>query len=184
MIKVSEPVRESHFGKRLNTSIKESLRAIIMNKVSQIILRSMLVILRVLFGLFWLLAGINKINDEWMTSPILKNIFLQRLTELPPDSFAVFYLTKFAIPFYQPIGWFITIGEIYSAIGLLIGFTTRSSALISFFILFNFAIGGYYDASLLPFFILVFLFFKYPTGQWFGLDALLSRNFPQNRLFR
>ena len=110
MIKVSEPARESHFGKLLNTSIKESLRAIIMNKVSQIILRSMLVILRVLFGLFWLLAGINKINDEWMTSPILKNIFLQRLTELPPDSFAVFYLTKFAIPFYQPIGWFITIG--------------------------------------------------------------------------
>jgi len=155
-----------------------------MNRVSQTILGSMLVIFRVLFGLFWLLAGINKINDEWMTSPILENIFLQRLTELPPDSFAVFYLTKFAIPFYQPIGWFITIGEIYSAVGLLIGLTTRSSALISFFILFNFAIGGYYDASLLPFFILVFLFFKYPTGQWFGLDALLNKYFPENRLFR
>ena len=110
--------------------------------------------------------------------PNFGNIFLQRLTELPPDSFAVFYLTNFAIPFYQPIGWFITIGEIYSAIGLLIGLTTRSSALVSLFILFNFAIGGYYDASLLPFFILVLLFIKYPTGQWFGLDAILSRRFP------
>ena len=155
-----------------------------MIKLIHLILGFLLVILRLLFGLFWLLAGINKVNDEWMTSPILENIFLQRLTELPPDSFAVFYLTNFAIPFYQPIGWFITIGEIYSAIGLLIGLTTRSSALVSLFILFNFAIGGYYDASLLPFFILVLLFIKYPTGQWFGLDAILNRRFPNNRIFR
>ena len=155
-----------------------------MIKLIHLILGFLLVILRLLFGLFWLLAGINKINDEWMTSPILENIFLQRLTELPPDSFAVFYLTNFAIPFYQPIGWFITVGEIYSAIGLLIGLTTRSSALVSLFILFNFAIGGYYDASLLPFFILVLLFIKYPTGQWFGLDAILNRRFPNYRIFR
>ncbi|GIS41269.1 MAG: hypothetical protein Ct9H90mP13_11150 [Pseudomonadota bacterium] len=113
-----------------------------------------------------------------------KYIFAKFKPELPPDSFAVFYLTNFAIPFYQPIGWFITIGEIYSAIGLLIGLTTRSSALVSLFILFNFAIGGYYDASLLPFFILVLLFIKYPTGQWFGLDAILSRRFPNYRIFR
>lgn len=155
-----------------------------MSKLIHIILGFLLVTFRLLFGLFWLLAGINKVNDEWMTSPILENIFLQRLTELPPDSFAVFYLTNFAIPFYQPIGWFITIGEIYSAIGLLIGLTTRSSALVSLFILFNFAIGGYYDASLLPFFILVLLFIKYPTGQWFGLDSILSRRFPNYRIFR
>ena len=155
-----------------------------MSKSIHIILGFLLVTFRLLFGLFWLLAGINKVNDEWMTSPILENIFLQRLTELPPDSFAVFYLTNFAIPFYQPIGWFITVGEIYSAIGLLIGLTTRSSALVSLFILFNFAIGGYYDASLLPFFILVLLFIKYPTGQWFGLDAILNRRFPNNRIFR
>ncbi len=155
-----------------------------MSKLIHIILGFLLVTFRLLFGLFWLLAGINKVNDQWMTSPILENIFLQRLTELPPDSFAVFYLTNFAIPFYQPIGWFITIGEIYSAIGLLIGLTTRSSALVSLFILFNFAIGGYYDASLLPFLILVLLFIKYPTGQWFGLDSILSRRFPNYRIFR
>ena len=154
-----------------------------MSKLIYLILGFLLVTFRLLFGLFWLLAGINKVNDEWMTSPILENIFLQRLTELPPDSFAVFYLTNFAIPFYQPIGWFITIGEIYSAIGLLIGLTTRSSALVSLFILFNFAIGGYYDASLLPFFILVLLFIKYPTGQWFGLDSILNRRFPNYRIF-
>ena len=76
-----------------------------MSKLIHINLGFLLVTFRLLFGLFWLLAGINKVNDEWMTAPILENIFLQRLTELPPDSFAVFYLTNFAIPFYQPIGW-------------------------------------------------------------------------------
>ena len=134
----SVPVSDSPYGRLLSTSTKEFIKVRTMNKYMPLVLGFLLVILRLLFGLFWLLAGINKVKDEWMTSPILENIFLQRLTELPPDSFSVFYLTKFAIPLYQPIGWFITIGEIYSAVGLLIGLTTRSSAIISLFILFNF----------------------------------------------
>jgi hypothetical protein len=39
---------------------------------------------------FWLAAGINKINKGWLTTDILQDIFLDRLTEMPPDSFAVF----------------------------------------------------------------------------------------------
>jgi len=144
----------------------------------------LLVVLRILFATFWLFAGFNKIESNWIGSDVLKDIFLQRLTELPPDSFSVFYLTNFAIPFYQPIGWFVTVGEICSAIGLLIGFATKSSAFLSLFILINFAIGGYYDASLIPFFILVALFIKYPTGHWFGCDLILCKKFPNQKLFQ
>ena len=57
-----------------------------------------LLIMRTLFAIFWLAAGVNKINSGWVTSDILKEVFLQRLTELPPDSFAVLYLSSFAIP--------------------------------------------------------------------------------------
>ncbi len=32
------------------------------------------VLLRTLFGLFWLAAGINKINKGWLTTDILKQI--------------------------------------------------------------------------------------------------------------
>jgi len=109
---------------------------------------------------------------------------MQRLTELPPDSFAVLYLNNFAIPFYQLIGWVVTLGELYSSIGLLIGLTTRCSAGVSLFILFNFAIGGYYDASLLPFFILVFLFLWYPTGHWFGMDSYMIKKYPNQVIFK
>ena len=79
-------------------------------------------------------------------------MFFVRLTEMPPDSFAVFYLQVFAIPLYKLIAWIIVCGELYAAIGLLLGLTTRTAAAVSFFILFNLAIGGYYDASLLPLF--------------------------------
>jgi hypothetical protein len=55
---------------------------------------------------------------------------------------------------------------------------------MSFFILFNFAIGGYYDASLIPFFLLSLLFMSRQSGHWFGFDALLTKGYPNSRWFR
>ncbi len=141
-------------------------------------------VLRTLFGIFWLAAGINKVNKDWLNSDILKQIFLDRLTEMPPDSFAVLYLQSFAIPLYKLVAWVVTIGELYSAIGLLIGMTTRWAAAVSLFILFNLAIGGYYDASLIPFFILNIIFLCWPSGQWLGFDRILARRYPESRWFR
>ena len=55
---------------------------------------------------------------------------------------------------------------------------------MSLFILVNLAIGGYYDASLIPFFILNILFLSKRSGQWLGLDRWLARRFPGSRWFR
>ena len=141
-------------------------------------------LLRTLFGIFWLAAGINKLNKGWLTTDILKEIFLDRLTEMPPDSFAVLYLQSFAIPLYKLVAWFVTFGELYAAIGLLLGLTTRWAAGMSFFILLNLAIGGYYDASLIPFFILNIIFLLRPSGLWFGFDRYLARRYPDSSWFR
>jgi len=141
-------------------------------------------LLRTLFGVFWLAAGINKISKGWLNSDVLQRIFLNRLNEMPPDSFAVWYLQSFAIPLYKLIAWLLACGEIYVAIGLLLGLTTRWAAATSLFILFNLAIGGYYDASLLPFFILNSLFLCWPSGQWLGLDRWLQQKYPHSRWFR
>ena len=141
-------------------------------------------LLRTLFGIFWLAAGINKVNNDWLTSDILKNIFLDRLTEMPPDAFASLFLQNFAIPLYVLVAWVITIGEIYSALGLLFGTTTRMAAGVSFFILFGFAIGGYYDASLIPFFLLNLMFLWWPSGLWLGFDRTLARRYPNIRWLR
>jgi len=125
---------------------------------------------RTLFAVFWLAAGINKVVKEWLTSDILRQMFLERLTEMPPDAFASLFLVYFAIPIYPLVAWVITVGELYSAIGLLLGWTTRIAAGVSLFILFGLAIGGYYDASLLPFFLLNFIFLAWPSGLWLGVD--------------
>jgi len=141
-------------------------------------------LLRTLFAIFWLAAGINKVVKGWLTTDILRNIFLDRLTEMPPDAFASLFLQNFAIPLYMLVAWVITIGEIYSALGLLFGFTTRLAAAVSFFILTGLAIGGYYDASLIPFFILNLCFLVWPSGLWLGFDRLLAKRHPQVRWFR
>ena len=140
-------------------------------------------LLRTLFGIFWLAAGANKINKGWLSTDVLERIYLDRLTEMPPDAFAVFYLQNFAIPLYQLVAWVVTFGELYAAVGLLLGLTTRWAAGVSFFILFNLAIGGYYDASLLPFFILNIVFLCWPSGQWLGFDRWLSQRYPESRWF-
>ena len=141
-------------------------------------------LLRILFAVFWLAAGINKINKGWLTSDILKQMFLDRLTEMPPEAFASLFLMKFAIPIYPLVAWVITWGEIFSAVGLLLGVVTRTAAGVSLFILIGLAIGGYYDASLIPFFLLVAAFLWWPSGLWFGLDRPLAKRYPNVRWFR
>ena len=132
-------------------------------------------LLRTLFAVFWLAAGINKIVKGWLTSDILREIFLDRLTEMPPDAFASLFLQNFAIPLYGLVAWVITIGEICAALGLLFGFKTRPAAGISLFILVGLAIGGYYDASLIPFFIVNLVLLGWPSGLWLGVDRWLAK---------
>ena len=139
--------------------------------------------LRLLFALFWLAAGINKVRKGWLNSDILKEIFLDRLTQLPPDSFAVLYLQAFGIPLYRLVAWVVAVGELYVAVGLFLGLTTRWAAGVALFILFNFAAGGYYDASLLPFFLLCAIFLAWPSGHWLGLDRRLAARYPDSRWF-
>jgi uncharacterized membrane protein YphA (DoxX/SURF4 family) len=136
-------------------------------------------LLRTLFAAFWLAAGINKVAKDWLTSDILKQIFLDRLTEMPPDAFASLFLQNFALPLYVLVAWVITLGELYSAVGLLVGFTTRIAAGVSLFILFGLAIGGYYDASLLN---AAFLWWQ--SGLWLGFDRRLARRYPNSFWFK
>lgn len=141
-------------------------------------------LLRTLFAVFWLAAAWNKISKDWLTTDILREIFLERLTEMPPDALASLFLQNFAIPLYLLVAWVITLGELYAAVGLFFGITTRVAASVSLFILCGLAIGGYYDASLIPFFILNAVFLRWPSGLWLGFDRMLARRFPQVRWFR
>lgn len=143
-----------------------------------------LVFLRLFYGLFFFQAGVNKMLKGWGYASYLEEVFAQRLTELNPESFAALYLEKFGIPFAAPISFVVAYGEVLAGLGLLLGLMTRSAATLAFFILVNIAIGGYYDASLLPFFALNITFLFYPLGLKFGLDRYLHPRYPDSRWFR
>lgn len=120
------------------------------------------------YGLFFFQAGLNKFISDW-SSVRLAAAFQQRLTELNPDSFASIYLENFGIPMVAAIAFVVTWGEILAGIGLLLGLMTRWAAVLAFFILLNIAIGGYYDASLLPFFAVNLAAIVWPQSRKFGL---------------
>lgn len=139
--------------------------------------------LRTFYGLFFFQAGINKVSREW-SGDRLVGVFSQRLTELNPESFASLYLENFGIPFAVAINFVVAWGEVVAGIGLLLGLMTRWAAILAFFILFNIAIGGYYDASLLPFFAVNLAVIFWPQGRKLGLDRYLARRYPDSPLFR
>ena len=135
------------------------------------------------YGLFWIAAGVNKLRKEWLTTDILKQIFEDRLTELHPASLQVMFLQDFAIPFYKLVAVFVTFSELYVGVALLLGLTTRWAAAIALVNLLGFSAGGYYDASLIPFFALCIMMMSWPSGRWLGLDGRLSRKYPGSRWF-
>jgi len=146
--------------------------------------RGIHILFRYLFGLFFAAATANKFMTNWLFSDIVKQIFEQRLTQLHPESFAAIFLENFALPLYLPIAWIVTWTEFAVTIGLLFGIAVRPMAGAAFLLLFSFAIGGYYDASLLPFFMLCVVFMSYPSGRWVGFDRRLHEKYPESIWFK
>lgn len=146
---------------------------------------SLALLLRWLFGLFHLFAGINKLVQGWLWTDRLKINFEQRLVEDPDAAwFGGPFLTHFGIPYYVAVAWVVTFVELAVAASLLLGIATRFGAALSFWLMLMFAIGGYYDASLLPLWAIAVLLMLLPTGHWLGLDRRLHAAHPDALWYR
>lgn len=113
-----------------------------------------------------------------MSSDYPLQMFLKQLEQLDPNTLAAMYLRGFIIPNYPFIGWFITLGEIAVAIGLLFGRCSRWADLLALWITIDIGLGGYYDASLIQPGLIALLFVVLPTGHWPGLDRRLHQPSP------
>lgn len=148
------------------------------------------IFVRYFIGLFYFFAGINKFRNGWMWSDALKIVFETRIADLQKldmnviESFGLLYLQNFAVPFHLPIAQIIGLGEFYVGIACFIGLTSRWAGGVAFFLMFNFAIGGYYDASLLPLMALALVLVFTPTGHWLGLDRRMAATYPNAIWFR
>lgn len=143
-----------------------------------------LLVLRYLFALFYLFAGLNKLRQGWLWSDKLHHVFTDRLAELDPATLGAAFLQNFGIPMSMPIAWVVTVVEFAVAVSLFLGYRTRAGALLAVWLMVMFAIGGYYDASLIGLWLWAALFVVFPTGHWLGMDRKLHAQNPQSIWFR
>ncbi|MCS6947756.1 MAG: DoxX family membrane protein, partial [Steroidobacteraceae bacterium] len=90
------------------------------------------------------------------------------------------FLENLGIPYYWIFAALVTLGETAVALGLTFGFMTRGAALGAIICMLGFAIGGYYDASLIVLTLMFVPVLLLPTGRWFGLDRYLHARNPQS----
>lgn len=140
--------------------------------------------LRYLMAAFFLFAAINKWQNAWLWTPQLQCVFIDRIGEIAPESFGAWFLANYGIPHYRWFAALVTFGETAIAFGLLAGFMTRWAALGAMLMMFSFALGGYYDASLIALGLMFLPLILLPTGRWFGLDRRLHELFPRSLLYR
>ncbi len=145
---------------------------------------SLVLLLRYLMALFFLGSSINKISQGWLWSDYARGVFESRLAELDPATFGAMFLSRFAIPWSPLVAWTVTLTVITVTISLALGLMTRVGGSLAVWLMVMFAIGGYYDASLIPLWLIAALFIFLPTGHWLGLDRRLHARYPGSAWFR
>ena len=139
---------------------------------------------RYLFAAFFLYGSWHKLVKGWLWTDVMYKHFTERLGELTPGSFQALYLEHFAIPLAMPIAWIVTVGELVIGISLVLGLAVRINAAFAFFMVLNFAAGGYYNLTLPPFMVYSVLLMILPSGHWLGMDRKLHEKSPDSLWFR
>ena len=149
------------------------------------------IFIRYFMGLFFFAAGINKLRNGWAWTDYLKGVFEARVADLTAltepsaiEAFGLMYLKTFGIPLHLPIGILVTLGELGAGLGFFLGLGTRWAGAVAMFLMFNFGIGGYYDASLIPLCILALVIVLTPSGHWLGLDRRFALRYVGALWFR
>lgn len=141
-------------------------------------------LLRILYGLFYAFASIDKVRNGYAWTDYPLQVFTKQLAQIDQEGIMAAYMKGFLIPNYQLVGIVITVVWISVAVGLLLGLCTRLAGLLAIFATVNIGLGGFYDASLIPLGLIALLFVVLPTGHWLGLDRRLHARHPSSLLFR
>jgi len=140
--------------------------------------------MRYFFAVFFIYGFWHKLVREWMWTDIMQQHFIDRYSEIDPLSFQALYLQYFGIPFYLPIAWVVTIGELIIGVALVFGAATRANAAFGLFMLLNFAAGAFYNEWIVILSATAILFIIFPTGHWLGVDKRLHEKYPHSIWFK
>ncbi len=145
---------------------------------------SLIVLIRVLFGVGWLLAGVTKISEKlWFKEP---GIFLNKylVSSLEKQHVPLFYkafIKNVALEYVMVLNYVIPIIQIILGVLIIIGLLTMPSILICLFMHINFILSGNMNLMSLVLYTSAFTLIIFRTNiyhlsldKYFHLDTLLT----------
>jgi uncharacterized membrane protein YphA (DoxX/SURF4 family) len=122
---------------------------------------------RQLYGLYFFLGGFFKVLIGLLWSDILKSMFLERLLDIPAETFAHEYLTSFAIPNAFFVAYVLTLGELCVGLLFMLNVFAKWGAVLAIFITINIGLGGFFSWILVGFILFPFvvIFFEHPENH-------------------
>ncbi|WP_408008456.1 hypothetical protein ACJROX_28035 [Pseudalkalibacillus sp. A8] len=152
---------------------------------------SLIVLMRILFGVGWLLAGITKITEKsWFKEPslFLREYLLDSLQKSNVPSFYKFFLENIALEQVMVLNYVIPIVQIILGIFLIAGLFTIPSLLVCLFMHINFILSGNMNLISLVLYTSAFSLIIFRSDlyylsldKYFKLDTLLNINRKKRR---
>ena len=130
----------------------------------------LIVLIRVLFGLGWLLAGITKISDKlWFKEPgvFLSNYLLSALEKPDVPLFYKNFIENVALENIMTLNYVIPIVQIIFGIFIIMGFFVLPSILVCLIMHINFILSGNMNLMSLVLYSSAFLLIIFRTNIYF-----------------
>ncbi|MFD6442098.1 hypothetical protein ACFWDG_20415 [Peribacillus sp. NPDC060186] len=147
---------------------------------------SLIVLMRVLFGVGWLLAGLTKISEKlWFKEPgVFLNEYLISALEKPNiPLFYKIFIEHVAIEYVMTLNYVIPIVQIILGLLIIMGLLTVPSILICLFMHINFILSGNMNLMSLVLYTSAFTLiifrknmYHLSLDNYFHLDTLFTNN--------
>ena len=152
-------------------------------------------VMRVLFGIGWLLAGITKITEKhWYNEPgiFIKNYFMMAIEKPNVPEFYKYFIQHFALKHYLFFNYTIPVVQMIIGILLIIGLFIIPSVLICLFMHINFILSGNMNLISLTLYTCAFAIllslnriYVFSLDRYFGIEKsiVLKRQLHTNPIY-
>jgi thiosulfate dehydrogenase (quinone) large subunit len=147
---------------------------------------SLIVLMRVLFGIGWLLAGVTKISEKlWFKKPgvFLNDYLISALEKTNVPLFYKDFIENIALEYVMTLNYVIPIVQIILGIFIITGLITIPSILICLFMHINFILSGNMNLMSLVLYTSAFSLIIFRTNiyyfsldKYFNIDTLFTTN--------
>ncbi|MGM0879202.1 MAG: hypothetical protein ACQEWV_32350 [Bacillota bacterium] len=145
---------------------------------------SLIVLMRVLFGIGWLLAGVTKITEKlWFKEPgvFLNHYFTSSLENPDVSLFYKVFIENVALEHVMTLNFVIPVVQIILGVFIIIGFITIPSILVCLFMHINFILSGNMNLMSIVLYTSAFSLIIFRTNiyhfsldKYFNLDTLFT----------